>query len=258
VLAAGDIAGCKWETDAATAALVAERDGTVLTVGDNVYPAGSDTTYADCYDPTWGAFFDRTRPSIGNHDLQDDGGAAYFRYFGDAAGTPGDGWYSFELAAWHILALNSNCQMVRCDAGSPQHDWLAADLAASDARCTLAYWHHPRFSSGPHGNDASVAALWQALDEADADLVLVGHDHLYERFLPQTADGVADPNGLRQITIGTGGAGLYQAERIAANSELSIDDSFGVLVLTLRPSSYEWEFVVTDGTVADEGSGECV
>jgi hypothetical protein len=258
ILAAGDIAGCEWGTDSATAALVADRDGTVLTLGDNVYPAGSDATYADCYEPTWGVVLDRTRPVIGNHDAQDDDGAAYFRYFGTAAGTPSEGWYSFDLAAWHLVALNSNCAIVRCDAGSPQHDWLVADLAASDTRCTLAYWHHARFSSGKHGSDPSVAALWQTLDEADADLVLVGHDHLYERFAPQTADGVADPDGVRQITIGTGGAGLYLAERHTPNSELAIDDSFGILVLTLRATSYNWEFITTEGTVADKHSAECV
>lgn len=258
VLAVGDIAGCEWQTDAATASLVAEREGTVLTLGDNVYPAGSDATYADCYGPTWGAVLDRTRPAIGNHDAQDDGGAAYFRYFGAAAGKTGEGWYSFDIGAWHVAALNSNCGMVRCDAGSPQHAWLVQDLAANGARCTLAYWHHPRFSSGPHGNDSSVAALWAALDEADADLVIAGHDHLYERFSPQTADGAADPNGVRQITAGTGGAGLYETEGIAANSELAIDDRFGILALTLRETSYEWQFITTDETVADEGRADCV
>ena len=258
VMAVGDIAGCEWETDSATAALVEDRHGLVLTVGDNVYPAGSDDTYADCYDPAWGPVLDRTMPAIGNHDVEDDGGAAYFRYFGSAAGTPGEGWYSFDVGAWHLIALNSNCTLVGCDVGSPQHAWLVADLAANGARCTLAYWHHARFSSSRHGDDPSVAALWQALDDADADLVLVGHDHIYERFAPQTADGVADADGVRQITIGTGGAGLYEDERNAPNSELAIDDAFGILVLTLRATSYEWNFLTTDGNVADEHSAECV
>ena len=258
ILAAGDIAGCDHVRDSGTAALIEAREGTVLTLGDNVYPSGSDATYATCYETAWGAFKDRTRPAIGNHDIEADGGAAYFRYFGAAAGAAGEGWYSFDLGAWHVVALNSNCGAFGCGAGSPQHDWLVADLAASDAECTLAYWHHPRFSSGPHGDDGSVADLWRALDEADADLALVGHDHLYERFAAQTADGAADPDGLRQITVGTGGAGLYGSERVAPNSELIIDDAFGVLVLTLRADSYDWSFVRTDGVDADKGSAACV
>jgi acid phosphatase type 7 len=258
LMAAGDIAGCDQEQDSAVASLIADREGTVATLGDNVYPSGSDETYANCYDPAWGGFRDRTRPALGNHDIESDGGAAYFRYFGAAAGTAGEGWYGYDLGSWHVVVLNSNCGSVGCDAGSTQHGWLVTDLAASDTDCTLAYWHHPRFSSGPHGDDASVSALWRALDDADADLVLVGHDHLYERFAPQNADGVSDPQGVRQITAGTGGAGLYAAERTAANSELSLDDAFGVVVLTLRTDSYDWSFVTTDGSVADSGSAECV
>ncbi len=258
LIAAGDIAACDEEGDSATAALVAELEGTVATLGDTVYPYGSDTTYAECYDPVWGEFLDRTRPAMGNHDAQEDGGAAYFRYLGDAAGTPGEGWYSYDLGAWHVIVLNSNCGLVDCDVGSPQHQWLTDDLAGTDAACTLVYWHHPLFSSGPHGNIAELAPLWDTLDKADADVVLDGHDHLYERFAPQTAAGVADAGGLRQFTVGTGGKALYAAERVAPNSELIIDDSFGVLVLTLAPDSYSWKFLTVDGNVADSGSSPCV
>jgi alkaline phosphatase len=258
MVAAGDIASCTEQGDSATAELVSEVTGTVALLGDSVYPAGSDANYAECYDPVWGGWKDRTRPAMGNHDAQDDGGAAYFRYFGDAAGTPGEGWYSYELGAWHIVVLNSNCGLVRCDPESPQLDWLVADLAAADTRCTLAYWHHPRFTSGPHGDQAFVAPFWQALQEADADVVLVGHDHLYERFAPQSASGETDPDeGMRQFTVGTGGKELYPAERIAPNSELIIDDAFGVLVLTLHPKSYEWTFAKTDGSRPDFGSARC-
>jgi acid phosphatase type 7 len=258
LLAAGDIAGCSWEGDEATAALIEERDGIVATLGDNVYPDGSDTTYAECYAPSWGGFLDRTRPALGNHDIRDDDGAAYFRYFGDTAGTPGEGWYSYDHGAWHVVVLNSNCKRVECGEDSAQVRWLVADLAASDARCTLAYWHHPRFSSGRHGDSRRIAPFWQALDEAGADLILAGHDHLYERFAPQASDGTADPNGLRQITVGTGGAGNYADERNPPNSELVIDDVHGILVLTLRPTSYDWSFVTTDGVEADAGSADCV
>jgi hypothetical protein len=157
-----------------------------------------------------------------------------------------------------VVVLNSNCGRVACDPGSAQETWLRADLAsASAAQCTLAYWHHPRFSSGPHGDDPDVAALWVALHEAGADVVLVAHDHLYERFAPQAPDGSSDADGIRQFTVGTGGKALYEAERVAANSELIIDDAFGVLELTLAPDSYEWRFVMVDGTEADSGSTDC-
>ena len=260
LIAAGDIAACDADGDEATAALIATLDGEVQTLGDNAYPAGSDATYRDCYGPTWGRFLDRTRAAVGNHDLAGDGGAAYWRYFGDRAGTPGEGWYAYDIGDWHVVVLNSNCELIACGPGSPQHEWLTHELARTDARCTLAAMHHPRFSSGPHGDYAPVAPLWQALDDGGADLLLVGHDHLYERFAPQTdtADaGVADPAGLRQITVGTGGFSLYQAERVAPNSEVIIDDALGVLVLTLRLDGYDWSFVGVDGTELDAGSEDC-
>lgn len=257
VIAAGDIASCDLDGDAATAALIERLDGTVIALGDLAYPVGSDATYRDCYGPTWGAFLDRTHPVVGNHDLQADGGAAYHRYFGDRAGTPGEGWYSFDIGDWHVVVLNSNCELIACGPGSPQHDWLTADLAASDARCTLAAMHHPRFSSGPHGDYPPVAPLWEALDAADADLLLVGHDHLYERFAPQDGTGSATPDGLRQITAGTGGRSHYAVERAAANSEVVIVDTFGVLVLSLHAGSYDWSFMTVDGGEADSGSADC-
>lgn len=256
LIAAGDIAACDEEGDSATAALVEKLEGTVAALGDNVYPAGSAETYRQCYDPVWGGFRSRTRPAIGNHDAQGDGGAAYFEYFGEVAGTPGQGWYSYELGAWHLVVLNSNCAVVGCDE-SAQLAWLVDDLARSDALCTLAYWHHPRFSSGPHGDAPFVAPFWEALEQAGAEVVLAGHDHLYERFAPQTSAGVATPDGLRQFTVGTGGKQLYEAERIAPNSEVQIDDAFGVLVMTLRSDGYEWSFLASDGTERDTGSGQC-
>ncbi|HET8776964.1 MAG TPA: metallophosphoesterase, partial [Candidatus Limnocylindria bacterium] len=257
LIAAGDIANCELKGAAKTAALIQGIEGTVLTLGDNAYPSGSDATYIDCYGPTWGAFLDRTHPTVGNHDLMADGGAAYHRYFGDRAGAPGEGWYSFDIGDWHVVVLNSNCELIACGRGSPQNDWLTADLAASSAECTLAAMHHPRFSSGPHGDYLPVVPLWEALDAADVDLLLVGHDHLFERFAPQDAAGYAMPDGLREITVGTGGNTLYAAERVAPNSELIIDDSWGVLVLTLHPDSYDWSFVGVDGAELDSGSADC-
>jgi alkaline phosphatase len=256
LVAAGDIAACDEDGDSATAALVAQLDGIVATLGDNVYPAGSADTYKQCYNPVWGRFLNRTRPALGNHDVKEDGGAAYFDYFGDAAGTPGEGWYSYELGAWHVVVLNSNCGLFGC-AGSAQVGWLVQDLAASDALCTLAYWHHPRFSSGRHGGTPDVAPFWEALEQAGAEVVLAGHDHMYERFAPQTAAGVASPDGLRQFTVGTGGKQLHEAERVASHSEVRIDDAHGVLQMTLRSESYAWSFLKSDGTEVDSGSASC-
>jgi hypothetical protein len=258
LVAAGDIATCDSDDDARTAALIAERDDAIVaTLGDNVYPEGSDEAYAECYGPTWGAFLDRTRPAIGNHDDEADGGAAYYRYFGDRAGPAGSGWYSYDAGSWHVIVLNSNCGDVACGAGSPQHDWLVADLADSDAGCALAYWHHPRFSSGPHGNEEDVAPFWDALADADADVVLAGHDHLYERFAPQTPSAEAAQDGIRQFTAGSGGRSHYERERLAPNSEVVIDDAFGILELRLSLNAYAWSFVTVDDTVTDAGSDLC-
>ena len=259
LVAAGDIASCEEEGDSATAALIATLgdDLTIATLGDNVYPSGTEQAYAACYDPVWGPWLDRTHPAIGNHDVEVDGGAAYHAYFGDVAGPPGVGWYSYEIGVWHAVVLDSNCGFVGCAARSPQHAWLVGDLAASTSACTLAYWHHPRFSSGPHGDEPATGAFWEALHEAGADVILVGHEHLYERFAPQAADGSAFDGGIRQFTVGTGGKELYEAARIAPNSELIVDDTFGVLELTLHADSYEWRFVSVDGAEADAGTAAC-
>jgi acid phosphatase type 7 len=258
LVAAGDIASCEEEGDAATAGLVAELDpDAVATLGDNAYPSGTDATYTECYGPTWGAFLDLTHPATGNHDAEADGGAAYHAYFGDRAGPADVAWYSYEVGDWHVVVLDSNCDLVGCGPDTPQHDWLVDDLAATDAQCTLAYWHHPRFTSGPHGELVATGAFWDALHAAGADLVLVGHDHLYERFAPQAPDGSADPDGIRQLTVGTGGAELYAAVREAPNSEVIIDTVFGVLELTLHPDAYDWRFLTVDGEEADSGSSPC-
>ena len=259
LVAAGDIASCDEEGDSATAALVAEMGGdvAVATLGDHAYPFGSDETYAECYGPTWGQFLERTRPAIGNHDVREDEGAAYHAYFGERAGAPGAAWYSYEIGAWHAVVLDSSCGRVGCKPGTAQHDWLVEDLAATSSTCTLAYWHRPRFTSGPHGEFANSEPFWETLDSAGADLVLAGHDHLYERFAPQAPDGSADENGMRQFTVGTGGKELYPAERTAPNSEVIIDDTFGVLELTLHADSYDWRFLTVDGEEADSGSAAC-
>ncbi len=231
----------------------------VLLLGDNQYEDGALAKYQASYDPTWGRLKAVTRPAPGNHDYGTTGAAGYFSYFGAAAGDPAKGYYSFDLGGWHLIALNSNCAPVGgCGPGSPQEQWLAADLAAHPGVCTLAYWHHPRFSSGPHGNDVTFQAFWTDLHAAGADLILNGHDHVYERFAPQDPAGAADPaQGLRQITVGTGGRNHTGFPLIRANSEVRNAAAFGVLKLTLHPSGYTWQFVTEEGVVADAGAGLC-
>jgi hypothetical protein len=256
LVGAGDIASCSWGEDAATAKLLDSIPGIVFTAGDDVYPNGTAAEFTGCYEPTWGRHKTRTRPAPGNHDYRTADGAPYYAYFGALAGDSGRGYYSYDLGAWHILSLNSNISM---KAGSPQEQWLRASLARHPAKCTLAYWHHPRFSSGGHGSSTASQPLWQALYDANADVVISGHDHLYERFAPQTPAGTRDAaRGIREFVVGTGGAGLYQVETIRANSEVRNANTHGVIKLTLRPDSYDWEFVPVAGkTFRDSGSGRC-
>jgi 3',5'-cyclic AMP phosphodiesterase CpdA len=231
--------------------------GTVFTTGDNAYKSGTDSEFARCYAPGWGRHKARTRPAPGNHDHRTAEAGPYYAYFGAQAGDSGRGYYSYDLGAWHIVSLNSNIAM---KAGSPQERWLRADLAATRARCVLAYWHHPRFSSGTeHGNSAKTAPLWQALYDHGADVVLAGHEHNYERFAPQTASGAADPErGIREFVVGTGGADHYPFGPPIANSEVRNGDTWGVLKLTLEPGAYRWQFVPVAGrTFADSGGESC-
>ena len=264
LIAAGDIANCVDLRGArATARLVEQIQGTVLTLGDNVSPDGSEQQFRDCYDPTWGRVRDRTRPSAGNHDYHTPGAAAYFRYFGAAAGEPGKGYYSYDLAGWHVVALNSNCSEIGgCETDSPQEAWLRADLAAHPSACTLAYWHHPLFSSGSnpsHAQHPEMKRVWQDLYAAGATIVLNGHEHNYERFAPQDPDGQPDAvHGIRQIVVGVGGKGFDPLTRPQPNSEARNDGTFGVLKLTLRPHDYEWAFIaVGEQGFADSGTGAC-
>jgi hypothetical protein len=257
---AGDIASCISDGDEATANLLDAIPGTVFTTGDNAYDSGTDGEYAYWYAPTWGRHKDRTMPSPGNHEYNTVGAAGYFNYFGAAAGDPTKGYYSYDLGAWHIVVINSNCDQVGgCGSGSPQEQWLRLDLAAHPAPCTVAYWHHPLFSSGQHGNDPSVQALYQALYDYGADVVLNGHDHNYERFAPQDPGGNLDTaRGIREFVLGTGGAGHYNWGIPQPNSEVRNNTTFGVMKLTLHPSSYDWEFVPEAGeTFTDSGSEPC-
>ncbi len=260
LVGAGDIASCKEDGDSQTAALLDRIEGTVFTLGDNVYPRGTPKQFAECYGPTWGRHKARTRPVPGNHDYRTSGAAGYFGYFGAAAGDPATGNYSYDLGTWHIIVLNSNCGDIGgCGPGSRQERWLIEDLAAHPAPCAAAMWHHPRYSSAEHGDDSHLGPFWKVLYQAGVEIVLSGHDHTYERFAPQDDRGRPDPgHGIRQFVVGTGGKSHYAFETIERDSEVHNNTTFGVLKLTLHPGSYDWEFVpVAGGTFTDKGSGTC-
>ena len=259
LVGAGDIASCGLTSDSATGRVVARIPGTVFAAGDLAYETGSAAGFANCYQPAWGGFKGRTRPVPGNHEYGSTGAAPYFAYFGAAAGTPSQGWYAYDVGTWRVYSLNSNCASVGgCGAGSPQEAWLRADLAANPRACVAAVWHHPLFSSGVHGNEATVKPLWQALQDAGAELVLNGHEHDYERFSPQLADGTASASGLRELIVGTGGASLRSFAATKPNSVVRKAGVHGVLRLELKPGGYAWRFFPVAGkTWTDTGSASC-
>jgi acid phosphatase type 7 len=276
LLAAGDIASCQSRGDRATAKLLDSISGTVLALGDEAYPAGTAKDFDECYDPTWGRFEDRTKPVPGNHEYMTPGAAGYFDYFSGTGArssapvpntkenpglTPGKGYYSYDRGAWHIVALNSECDSVRggCDRTSPMLTWLKEDLAAHSDRCTLAYWHKPLFSSGYNGNYAPVRPIWRVLYRAHADVVLNGHDHFYERFARQDPNGKADPqHGIREFVVGTGGGSHAKVRAVQPNNQVLNAHTYGVLKLTLHPTSYDWEFVPAgEKTFTDSGNTPC-
>ncbi|WP_199729012.1 metallophosphoesterase [Corallococcus sp. CA053C] len=260
LLAAGDIGNCGTTQDTDTGNLLDALPGTIALLGDLAYTSGTPTEFNTCFDPAWGRHKARMKPTPGNHEYLTSGAAGYYGYFGALAGDPSKGYYSYNLGDWHLVALNSNCAAVGgCGAGSAQETWLRQDLAANPRTCTLAYWHHPRFSSGSHGDDTTVQPLWKALDDAGADLILTGHDHDYERWKPQTAAGTATANGIVQFVVGTGGTSLRAfTSAQPANSALRDASTWGVLKLTLHSTSYDWEFVPIAGqTFTDKGTGAC-
>jgi hypothetical protein len=260
LVGAGDISSCDNDHDELTARLVESfGEVAVFTTGDNVYERGSAAEFEKCYGPTWGRFRARTHPIPGNHDYETPGAGPYFDYFAGAAGRPGQSWYGWDLNSWRIEMLDSNCEFAGgCGEGSAQLAWLKQDLAAHPARCTLAMWHHPRFSSGRHGDTAAVQPFWSELAAVGADLILVGHDHSYERFAPIDGTGRPDSvNGMRQIVIGTGGKDLYEFVELHVTSEAHSSTTFGVLALTLWPDRYEWQFVPSEGPFTDKGNGVC-
>jgi Calcineurin-like phosphoesterase len=251
---AGDIGLCGSPGPEATATLLDGIDGIVFTAGDNAYFHGSVQDFRDCYDPSWGRHKARTRPAPGNHEYENPGAGAYFAYFGSRAGPAGLGYYSFEAGNWHVVSLNTSVAM---GPGSTQISWLRDDLAAHAPPCTAAIFHHPLFTVGPNGPTAEVREIWRALYDARVDVVINGHDHLYQRFAPQNPDGVSDPaRGIREFVVGTGGAELYRFSRSHPNIE-TYTSTFGVLKLTLLQGSYDWQFLATDGGVPDAGHDVC-
>jgi hypothetical protein len=232
----------------------------VFTLGDNVYPRGTARQFAECYDPTWGRHKEHTRPAVGNHEYQTRDAKPYFDYFGEAAGDRDKGYYSYDLGEWHIVVLNTVCVAVNgCGAGSPQHEWLVRDLKEHPSRCTLAYMHHPLFSSGKHRGETEIRPLVEALYEAGVEVMLGGHEHNYERFAPQTPPGDFEPSrGIRQFVVGTGGRERRKLRRTAPHSEVRDRSTYGVLKLSLHPDSYDWEFLpIEGGEFRDSGSGKC-
>jgi acid phosphatase type 7 len=267
LIGAGDISYCssQYLGDDQTAVVLAQLlqrypEAAIFTAGDNVQGEGLDWEYRDCFNPTWGQFKARIHPVPGNHDFMTAAGANYYAYFGAAAGQAGQGWYSYDLGSWHIVALNSNCNDVSCVDGSAQVKWLQQDLADHSGSCTLLYWHNPRWSSGLAGSQPAVSAFWNAAVQYNAAIVINGDDHDYERFAPLDAAGKPDPAGVREFVAGTGGSPERAwGDQALPGSEVRSNDTWGVLVFKLYPGRYEWEFApVAGGTFRDSGSGTCV
>jgi hypothetical protein len=261
LVGAGDIASCNLDGDEETARLLDTIPGTVFTAGDNAYGRGSAQDFAECYGPGWGRHRDRTRPATGNHDWDTNNAQGYRDYFGpNGLNGDGDTWYSYDLGAWHVVVLDSSCSKVGgCGPDSRQGRWLEEDLAASDAFCTLAIWHHARFSSGDeHGNDPSVEPFWRRLYAAGADVIVNGHDHDYERFAPQDPNAAEDrERGIREFVAGTGGAVIRGFDQPQPNSEVRLALSPGVLKLVLHDRAYDWTWIPTTATVTDSGFAAC-
>jgi acid phosphatase type 7 len=262
LVGAGDIAGCdggKLAAPQATATLLDSIPGTVYAVGDLAYQDGAEVNFSRCYDPTWGRHRARTKPMVGNHEYQTPGAVDYYNYFGPAAGDPTKGYYSFDLGTWHIVVINSECSVVSCASGSAQATWLQADLTAHPATCTLALFHRPLFTSSSGTASGSVKPLWQILFNNGGDVVINGHAHVYERFAPQDPNGVANSaTGIREFVVGTGGESHGNFDTVAANSEVRNNTSYGVLKVTLHPTSYDWQFIpIASQTFTDSGSGSC-
>ncbi|MFL5686480.1 MAG: metallophosphoesterase family protein [Chloroflexota bacterium] len=259
LVGAADIASCSRSQDTATAKLVGSISGTVFTAGDNVYTHGSASEFTNCYGSTWGQYKSRTRPAPGDEDYETAGAKGYLGYFGSRAAPSGKTYYSYSIGAWHAVVLDTDCSDVGgCGSTSPQANWLRADLAANPTTCTIAIFHHPRFSSGQSKPDGRSVTFWQILYTYGADVIVSGHRHQYERFAPQTSTGAASSKGIREFVVGTGGAGLVGFSTVAPNSQVRNSSTYGVLKLTLHSSGYDFAFVPIAGqSFRDSGSANC-
>jgi hypothetical protein len=260
LVGAGDIAGCDFKQDRKTASLVGKIGGTVFTLGDHAYPDGTRGQFRDCYDPTWGNYKERTRPTAGNHDYNTAGAKPYFNYFRWRAGRP-NGYYSYDRGSWHIVALNSNCEEVGgCDWRSAQGRWLRRDLAKNRTRCTLAYFHHPLYASGRGEDSPHVKPFWYILYNHHADVIINGHAHSYERFARISPSGKrSSARGIRQFIVGTGGSRAeFQQGPDEPRVQAKKAGAPGVLKLKLGSGFYHWKFVPVAGRhYTDSGSARC-
>ncbi|HEV2742930.1 MAG TPA: metallophosphoesterase [Rubrobacter sp.] len=262
MVGAGDIAGCSEREDSsATARLLGKIGGSVYTLGDNVQGQGDADEFKNCYDLTWGKHKKRTKPAVGNHEYHTAGAKPYFDYFGARAGSPRPGYYSYDLKSWHVVVLNSNCgQVGGCESGSRQGIWLKRDLRDNRSRCTVAYFHHPLQATGTNTPSPQVRPLWGMLHDRDADVILSGHAHRYERHAPMTPGGERSADGIRQFVVGTGGAdgGTEIHENQTPNLQVVEGGTPGVLRLSLRADSYAWKFVPIAGkNFTDSGTDNC-
>jgi acid phosphatase type 7 len=254
LLAAGDVGVCGSRPAVETGVMLDTLEGTIIAIGDLAYRRGTAEEYANCYDPVWGRHKARTRPTPGNHEYETPGAQPYFDYFGTQAGPPGDGYYSFRSGDWFVLSLNSNLPI---GGATTQGQWIRNELTAHPSKCSLAYFHHPLYSSGPNGDNARLAGLWQLLYEHGVDIIVSAHEHLYERYAPMSPDGQRnDARGIRQFIVGTGGAGLYTVMRAHPQSEIQ-NVSHGILRLMLTAQAYSWEFLQVGGAKIDIGSDVC-
>ena len=256
VLAAGDIGDCVGAGDEATAALLTEHpDVPILALGDLAYESGTSEEFATCFGSSWGAHKARIYPVPGNHEYHQAGAAPYFAYFSSRAGENGLGHYSFDLGAWHLVALNSERDLGEDGA---QLRWLRADLAANKRPCVLAFLHKPRFTMADYDDDPAMQPFWSALAGAGAEVVLTAHDHNYQRYKPLNAAGKLAADGTRQFVVGTGGGGNLDHIRPDTRRDAASGDTLGLLELTLRPDGYDWRFLPVAGqTFTDSGSGGC-
>jgi 3',5'-cyclic AMP phosphodiesterase CpdA len=257
LVGAGDIADCGSDGAIRTAAMLDSMRGTVFIAGDVAYVSEENPhPFVTCFDPAWGRHRARIRPSVGNHEYSAEGPDAYFNYFGAQAGQRPGGYYSYDLGTWHVIALNTN---IPADAGSPQQAWLQSDLEAHLGRCTIAYMHHPRFSSGSHAERDKLIPIWRTFERFGVSVVVAGHDHAYERFAPLDTNGVPDSvNGIRQFVVGTGGAHRSRIDNVLPGSEVHSTDSFGLIRLSLLKDRYRWAFLpVKQHGFTDQGESTC-